>query len=209
MFSEDFTVTPFSVKDVMTSTPQLSDHYALMLSNITIDKSSDFIDFTHCISLRFYNCEFTNIYAFIDTFEMVTELIFIKCTFLNTDSFDHLFTGKHLISVTFDCCDLSNIYTMRYMFENNNLLSHVRFSNCDTRNLISIRDMFHNCSSLESLDGLETFDVSNVEDMSFVFSNVFKLSDTFALKFWNVSKVTTLADTFATRGGLIDISPLR
>lgn len=205
MFSRDFTVTPFRIDSIIKSIPRLYLHDALIISNTVIDEDFPLAHFTR---LRFYNCVFTDIRKTVTSMSYAEDIVFTKCTFENVESFDSLFTSKGLYSVTFDSCDLSNIKSMSRMFEANVFIQHVQFTNNDTRNLLSISRMFSSTISLYSTEGLSTFDVSNVEDMSYAFFNSYVI-DIHDLKFWNVSKVKHMLNTFSICYSLNDISPLR
>ena len=205
MFSDDFTVTPFSIENVVDTLPQLYEYDALVISNTVIDECFPLEHFT---LLRFYNCTFSDIRKSVSLMSCAEEITFTKCTFENVDSFKSLFASKGLCRVSFDSCDLSNIKSMSRMFESNTHIQCIRFTNNDTRNLLSISRMFANCFSLKSVEGLGTLDVSNVEDMSHAFFSS-DVTDIYDLKFWNISKVKYMLNTFSICYSLNDISPLR
>ena len=205
MFSEDFNVVPFSIENVIDSLPQLYEYDTLIISNEEI--GADF-PLEHFTVLRFYGCTFTDIRKSVNSMSCAEEIIIIKCSFNNVDSFKSLFASKGLCRVTFDSCDLSNIKNMSRMFESNTHIQRIQFTNNDTRNLLSISRMFANCFSLKSIEGLGTLDVSNVEDMSHAFFSS-DVTDIYDLKFWDVSKVKYMMNTFSICYSLNDISPLR
>ena len=71
------------------------------------------------------------------------------------------------------------------------------------------QNLFYDCSSLTDMTGLAGWDVSNVTDMSFMFSYCSSLTDLTALKGWNVSNVTDMHIMFGGCSDLTDLTGLK
>lgn len=69
-------------------------------------------------------------------------------------------------------------------------------------NTIDICGMFNHCSSLIKIDGLETWDTSNIEDMSTMFNSC-ELLETLDLSTWNTIKVTDMSYMFGGLGNSV------
>ncbi len=69
--------------------------------------------------------------------------------------------------------------------------------------------LFYNCSNLTDISGLANWNVSNVTDMSHMFSICSNLTDLTPLKSWNVSNVTDMRSMFLSCSKLTDLTPLK
>lgn len=91
--------------------------------------------------------------------------------------------------------DVSNCTDFECAFENCNHMTNVSFlSNWKMQG--SLYAMFAFCEGLETLDGLENWDVSGVTSMSSMFQNCENLKDVSAVRKWDVSHVTTMNSMF-------------
>lgn len=75
--------------------------------------------------------------------------------------------------------------------------------------LRDLSGMFENCESLVDISGLDTWDVSNVENMSCMFKECYKLENINSLASWDVSNVKYMTDMFYRCYRLTDLSPLK
>ena len=91
--------------------------------------------------------------------------------------------------------DTSKVKDMSYMFAENDEATDIDLSNFDTRNVINVSHMFENDKKLTKPKGLETFNMSNVKDMCYIFHNCngFKQLD---LSNWNTSNVENMEGMF-------------
>lgn len=77
-----------------------------------------------------------------------------------------------------------------------------------TNDTTSLDNIFTNCLNLEYIEGLENWDVSNVENMGYMFysTSSSKLKYIEGLENWNVSKVTNMTYMFYGCSSLTDLS---
>ena len=80
----------------------------------------------------------------------------------------------------------------------------IRFVNCDTSDTTSFWDMFNRCDKIEHIEGLETFDTSNVEYMMFIFAGCESLKE-IHINNWNVKNVLFIAGAFSRCHSLKEI----
>ncbi len=93
--------------------------------------------------------------------------------------------------------DVSNVSDMAAIFYNCTSLADLSaLSTWHTKGLLTLEystyGAFTNCSSLTNLTGLENWDVSKVTTLSNSFANCTSLSDISALQYWDVSNITSL-----------------
>ena len=97
--------------------------------------------------------------------------------------------------------DLSNFETpivmdMKFMFYNCNKLKEINgIHTFKTNKVFYMTSMFGNCYELENLD-LSNFDTSNTEDMSYIFSQCYKLREIKGINKFNTSNVVNMRAMF-------------
>ena len=91
------------------------------------------------------------------------------------------------------------------------LKSLVGFRDFNTSRITSLEEFFSGVSKLASLDGLETWDVSNVTSMRELFYTSVsdgRLADISALARWDVSNVETTRNMFSGQASVADVTAL-
>ena len=92
-------------------------------------------------------------------------------------------------------CDRKYNSTMSEAFADCTSLRTVIADNVKFNNSGDIYNLFNNCNSLETVQGTETWDVSKITDMRYVFRNCHSLISV-DLSGWNTSKVTQIDGMF-------------
>lgn len=92
-------------------------------------------------------------------------------------------------------CDGKYNSTMSEAFADCTSLRTVIADNVKFNNSGDIYNLFNNCNSLETVQGTETWDVSKITDMRYVFRNCHSLISV-DLSGWNTSKVTQIEGMF-------------
>lgn len=92
-----------------------------------------------------------------------------------------------------------------YCFRNRYVV-HINLQNLIS--LTNLQNFFYDCFGLQKIDGMETWDTSNVTSLNSTFNNCRSLKDITGLRNWNVEKVTNAANLFSytTLIGEIDLS---
>lgn len=131
----------------------------------------------------------------------------------NVTSFEQLF--KNCSSLTdvsgLKDLDVSNVETMEEAFNGCNELSDINaLSKWNVSKVTSFRVMFGETDlTSNSLEALKDWDVSNVKDMSSLFSNCKRLTNVDALKNWNVGNVTNVSGMFDSCSNLEDADGMK
>jgi hypothetical protein len=98
-----------------------------------------------------------------------------------------------------DKLDLSNwhvsVYNIENMFNYSNI-KEVDISNLITDKLKFMSGLFARCHELETINGLDEFDISNVRDISRLFLNCTKLQYVGNLSKWNVEYIYNMESAF-------------
>lgn len=106
------------------------------------------------------------------------------------------FNVKTMASMFSNCYELSTIIglnnlntvnceNMSFLFSNCRKLKYLDLSSLNTSNVTNFQTMFQCCHELENIIGLNQFSTSKVKDMSYMFTNCFKL------KYLDVSSFVT------------------
>jgi surface protein len=98
-------------------------------------------------------------------------------------------TQRHGVKVTAP----SDCYKLFFECEN---LKTFDGSMLDTRNVVRMHEMFGVCKSLENINGLSEWNVSNVEDFGGMFHRCTSLYNLDGLKDWNVGHAVSMAYMF-------------
>ena len=88
--------------------------------------------------------------------------------------------------------DLTNVEDMNHMFSKVVLIKSVTFGDVNTLNLKDMSNMFHLCSRIKSID-MSSFDTDNVTNMSHLFDSCRLLESLPNINSWNVSKVEDMS----------------
>lgn len=84
----------------------------------------------------------------------------------------------------------------RYLFDGLSFCEEFDLLNLDTSRSDSLEGMFRGCSSMRDMLDADRFDVSNVEDVSYMFMNCLKLKAV-SIACWNTVKVTKSEGMFS------------
>ena len=105
----------------------------------------------------------------------------------------------------FSTWDTSNVTTMEDMFSSCDDLTELNLSNFNTSNVTNMCQMFYQCTNLTSLD-LSSFDTSKVTNMGWMFSFCKKLTTIEGLNSFNTSNVTATNSLFYDCESLIELN---
>jgi surface protein len=102
----------------------------------------------------------------------------------------------------------SNLNDVTYLFEYCINLKTINVNNLVKNTIDNLEGMFLNCYSLEYINGLDTWDVSNVTSMECLFCNCINLKNLDGITFWNTPSLEMIYDTFVNcfSVGSIDLS---
>lgn len=92
--------------------------------------------------------------------------------------------------------DVSNVTTMKYMFDSCSSLTSLDLSGWDTSNVTDISSMFGYCGKLTSLD-LSGWNTLNVTNTSLMFEDCISLTEIIGIEDFNTSNVTTMQKMFS------------
>ncbi len=95
--------------------------------------------------------------------------------------------------------DVSSVQTIRFFVNESGINSLEPLKNWTTPALKNLERAFQGYNGT-SLDGLQNFDVSNVENMANIFDGNGNLTDATAISKWNMAKVKTLTYAFYNSG---------
>ena len=101
--------------------------------------------------------------------------------------------------------NVDNVTSMQSMFAGCTSLISLNVTNWNTSNVTNMREMFNGCTLLAEITGLENFNVSNVEDISYLFFND-KSLESLDLTKWNISKVTNMKQMFSGCTSLTEVT---
>ena len=137
----------------------------------------------------FCTCKFKSIKFFHNNLEINTSTI--------TDMSRMFYDCRELENIDLSQLDTSNVTNMKYMFYNCNKLKQIKgIEKFNTENVINMGGMFFWCKELVILD-LSSFDTSNVIDMSFMFSNNYKLEKIKGINKFNTKQVFNMSFMFS------------
>ena len=117
------------------------------------------------------------------------------------DRYDKLGPGTKNMPIDFNDVDVSNIDSFRDnrsyhgIFENSKF-EYIDLSNWDVSNVKNMSFMFSCCYHLKSVGDLSNWDVSDVEDMYKMFYGCEQLISVGDLSDWNVSKIINMSNMF-------------
>ena len=124
----------------------------------------------------------------------------------NVSDMNYMFYNcSSLNALDLSMINVDNATSMQSMFAGCTSLTSLNVTNWNTSNVTNMREMFNGCTLLTEITGLENLDVSNVEDMSYLFFNDNSL-ESLDLTKWNVSKVTNMKQMFSGCASLTEIS---
>ena len=93
--------------------------------------------------------------------------------------------------------DFSNVINMGWMFNKCHKLKEIKgIKNFKNYQLKEILGMFGECNELEFID-LSNFDISNVEDLGWMFNGCYKLKEIKGINNFNTSNVKNMKEMFA------------
>ena len=127
----------------------------------------------------------------------------------NIESIDSMFYG--CVSLT-DITPLSNwnmqkLSNIAYTFNGSGVESLTPLSNWNIH-LVYITGAFSECENLTSLNGIENFDITEVENINSLFSYCTNLVDIEAIENWNTENVENISELFKSCNSLSDMSPI-
>ena len=147
-----------------------------------------------------FNTDFTYTYEDIVEGNITTRTIYSNSlpTSMDMGSNSHKLTYVEYI-------DISNLTTLRYMFDNClNLANINNLNNWDTKNITSMQNTFSNCDKLTTLD-IKNWNVDNVTNMREMFYGMYNITE-LDLSNWNTSNVTTMNHMFSGCNNLVTIN---
>lgn len=104
--------------------------------------------------------------------------------------------------------NLSNIESIRGLFNSNSLENLNVISNWNVSNIKNLRATFQGNKLLKDINGLQNWDVTNVENMSYLFNGCNELEDINVLSSWNVKEIKNISYLFSN-SGINNITPLK
>lgn len=116
-----------------------------------------------------------------------------------TNMFRLFFNCNHIKTLNIEKWNTSNVNIMGYMFANCSSLQSVSLKNLDTSSCNDFFDMFGNCISLTSLD-VSQFKTSNVKSSAWMFYNTTSLKELKGFESWDLSQVNNISWMFADSG---------
>lgn len=112
-----------------------------------------------------------------------------------TDMSDMFYKCSSLTELDLSNFDTSKVESMSLMFSLSSKLERLDLSGFDTSSLTKMYSMFHTCSGLQSITFGEKWDVSAVEDLSFIFYKCAALTE-IDISGWDTSKATNMGRLF-------------
>lgn len=109
-----------------------------------------------------------------------------------TNMFRLFFNCNHIKTLNIEKWNTSNVNIMGYMFANCSSLQSVSLKNLDTSSCNDFFDMFGNCISLTSLD-VSQFKTSNVKSSAWMFYNTTSLKELKGFESWDLSQVNNIS----------------
>lgn len=154
-----------------------------------------------------FRCHYEDkLYGFVRLAETLT---LIDVTELDTSgftSFSHFFDGY--VSLTaidgLKNLDMSNIRSIDSMFNHCESLRTLDVSHFNTSKCTKLYEVFQHCCRLKTIKGIETFDITNVNEITELFfdcSSLVRLD----LSNWNFNKVNLLYDNFVRCDNLKEV----
>lgn len=121
------------------------------------------------------------------------------------NNLDSIFSNSSL-TTTADIADwdVSKVTNFSNLFFSSKELSDIDLSKWNMENATDISYLFRYCTKINSLKGLENWNISNVKNMSFTFGNL-NLSELPDIVNWNTSNVTDMSGTLS---GLSNVTSL-
>ena len=116
-----------------------------------------------------------------------------------TNMFRLFFNCNHIKTLNIEKWNTSNVNIMGYMFANCSSLQSISLKNLDTSSCNDFFDMFGNCISLTSLD-VSQFKTSNVKSSAWMFYNTTSLKELKGFESWDLSQVNNISWMFADSG---------
>lgn len=109
------------------------------------------------------------------------------------------FDCNYIKTLNIEKWNTSNVNVMGYMFANCSSLQSVNLKNLDTSSCNNFFDMFGNCMSLTSLD-VSQFKTSNIKNAAWMFYNTTSLKELKGFESWDLSQVNDISWMFACSG---------
>ena len=191
----------FSYIRALASAPALSDWD----TSGTLDMAGMFNYATSLTSINLSDWDMssvTDMSAMFQHAESLTTLDISNWDISNVKGMGYLFNHDYsLITVDLSNWDTSNVTDMGYMFNHDYSLTTVNLSDWDTSKVTTTKGMFSVGASyvgngqLTEIIGLESFDTSNVTDMTAMFYGAGQMTH-YNISGWNVSKVQSFNHMF-------------
>ena len=132
--------------------------------------------------------------------------MFCLCNFKSITISQKRFGVENMFGMFYDCKELeyicfpvyntSSVTNMSFMFHNCRKLEKIEgLEKFNTKQVINMKNMFFGCHELKNLD-LSSFDTSKVEDMSFMFSNNYKLEQIIGIEKFNMKHANNISFMF-------------
>lgn len=106
---------------------------------------------------------------------------------------------KQLKILNIEKWDTSNVTTMEYMFNGCNKLQSLDLTNFNTAKCISFHNMFGGCHALTTLD-VSHFNTSKVTSMTWMFQSTYCLKELKGFESWDLSQVKNISCMFINTG---------
>ena len=87
-----------------------------------------------------------------------------------------------------DKIDMSNVKSINYMFANCDKLETINVSGWDIKSISELVGVFDNCKSLTLIEGINTWNVQKVKNISYLFNECSSLKE-LVLSDWNLGKI--------------------
>lgn len=185
-------------------------HYRVFSNVEVTDASMLYLPSEECfLALEFNNCEFYENFREVMKSFPIASVVFRRCNFTDSHSFDGPAFGRDVRRVEFIDCTATSVESMRGMFSNQCRLHRVVFRNNHFPLLRNINGMFRMCNALKDLSGLYDFDVSNVKSARGLFYARDRLENLFGLEGWNTREFEDIDEFAYECGSLSDLSALR
>ena len=143
-----------------------------------------------------FNAEFANYTIEDEYLDAENENIVTRSIFADTDFTSCSFNGATGLLTVEHLKVTNKVTSTAEMFYNCGSLTSVNAIGWDTSNVTEMCEMFYNCSYLEEIIGIENWNTSSLEDLTYTFMYCKSLTS-LNLSGWNTNNVTLADETFS------------
>ena len=145
-------------------------------------------------------CDSINVKRTSAMFALCNNLVSLNLKKLNTQNVDdmrNMFSSCNKLKNVFLFENVTKVVNMAYLFHNCNLLETINGLNeWNIKSVIEVSNMFNGCRNLKKIENLGNWDLTNVKDLSCMFANCQKLKEIVGIEKWNAPKVCNMEKMF-------------